>query len=274
MVLLVVDPDKCDLCQICVAACPADLIRTSNRASVPMLADDNDEACVACGHCVAACPTGALAHQATSLEQCLPIRDELRVSAEQAGQLMRSRRSIRNYEDRIVTRETITQLLDVARYAPSGCNAQPVHWLVIHDTAQVRQIASLVVEGLRDMVQREPASPLSTILERLVKSWDDGTDSISRGAPHLIIAHAPKADPAAASACIIAQTYLELAASAFGLGACWMGLIDMTANSWPPLRQFLALPDDHVALGTVAIGHPKFNYTRIPPRHDLRVDWR
>jgi nitroreductase len=102
----------------------------------------------------------------------------------------------------------------------------------------------MVVDGLRQMIEQEPASSIHDVLERLVKAWDEGADVVSRGAPHLIIAHAPKADPSAASACTIAQTYLELAASAFGLGACWMGLVDMTANTWPPLQRLLALPQN------------------------------
>jgi nitroreductase len=73
---------------------------------------------------------------------------------------------------------------------------------------------------------------------------------------------------------IIALTYLELAVSAFGLGACWMGLVDMTANTWPPLRQCLAVPEGHIVLGTLAVGHPTLHYARIPPRQAVRVMWR
>ena len=73
---------------------------------------------------------------------------------------------------------------------------------------------------------------------------------------------------------MIAQTYLELAGSAFGLGACWMGLVDMTANTWPPLKQLLALPEGHVVFGTMAIGHPDIRYAHIPPRKALRAAWR
>ena len=274
MVMFTVDEEKCDLCQVCVAACPAGLIGVSSGASVPTPLDPGEEACFDCGHCVAACPTGALSHQHATPEQCLSIREDLRVTAEQIGELMRSRRSVRNYEARAVSRDTLAELLDVARYAPSGCNAQPVHWLVVYDTAQVRRISGMVVDGLRQMIEQEPESPIHDVLERLVKAWDEGADVLSRGAPHLIIAHAPQADPLAASACTIAQTYLELAASAFGLGACWMGLVDMTANSWPPLEQCLALPEGHVVFGTMAIGHPKLRYARIPPRKALRVAWR
>lgn len=274
MSLFVVDKAKCGLCGICVTACPAGLIKISDAEPVPMPVDGDDEGCFDCGHCVAACPNEALSHKHATPEQCLPIREEWRVRPEQVGQLMRSRRSIRNYEDRAVPRETIADLLDIARFAPSGCNTQPVHWLVIHDTDQVRQISAMVIDGLRNLLKQDLDFAMHEVLERLVKAWDDGADIVSLGAPHLMIAHGPKANPMAPSAGIIAQTYLELAASAFGLGACWMGLVDMTANTWPPLRRFLALPEGHVVLGTVAIGHPQFQYARIPPRHALRVSWR
>lgn len=274
MSLIAVDEEKCDLCQVCVAACPAGLIAMTDADSVPAPVDNGEEACFDCGHCVAACPNAALSHKSTALEQCLPIREDLRVDGEQVGQLMRSRRSVRNYENKVVARETISELLDIARFAPSGCNSQPVHWLVIYDTSQVRQISGMVVDGLRDMVEQDPGLAIRDVLRRLVKAWDSGVDIVSRGAPHLIITHAPKEDAMAPSACIIAQTYLELAASAFGLGACWVGLLDMTANTWPPLRQFLSLPEGHVGLGTMAVGHPQFKYARIPRRNELRVTWR
>jgi nitroreductase/NAD-dependent dihydropyrimidine dehydrogenase PreA subunit len=274
MMLFTVDEEKCDLCQVCVAACPAGLVGMTADASVPTPIDRGEGACFDCGHCVAACPTGAFSHENASADDCLPIREGLEISAEQVGQLMRGRRSVRNFTDEPMARETIADLLDIARYAPSGCNAQPVHWLVIHDTGKVRQISEMVVDGLRYMIEQDPASPLCEVLSRLIAAWDEGADVVARGAPHLILAHAPKEDPLSPSACIIAQTYLELAASAHGYGACWMGLVDMTANTWPPLREFLALPQGHAVLGTMAIGNPKFQYARIPPRKTLRVAWR
>jgi nitroreductase len=250
------------------------LIQLSDANPVPQSVEGGDEGCFLCGHCVAACPREALSHKYAAPAQCLPIRDDLRIGIEQVGQLLRSRRSIRNYEDRAVPRETIRELLDIARFAPSGCNSQPVHWLVVHDTTQVRQIAARVVDGLRNMLEQTPGLAIRDVLARLVQAWDDGVDVVSRGAPHLVMAHGPQANPLAQSAGIIAQTYFELAASASGLGTCWMGLIDMTANTWPPLQKLLGLPQGHIVLGTLALGYPRFKYSRIPPRCELRVAWR
>jgi len=274
MSLFVVDETKCGLCGLCVSACPAGLVRIIDAYPVPMPVDGAEEACFDCGHCVAACPHEAFAHRSATPEQCLPSREEWRIGPQQVGQLMRGRRSVRNYETRPVARRTLSELLDIARFAPSGCNTQPVHWLVIHDPAQVRQISAMVVDGLGHTIEQNPESAIRDVLARLVQAWDDGADVVSRGAPHLVVAHGPQANPMAPTAGIIAQTYLELAASAFGLGACWMGLVDMTANMWPPLRQLLALPEGHIVLGTLAVGHPKFPYARIPPRQALRVTWR
>ena len=274
MSLFVVDEEKCGLCGACVAACPAGLIRITDAYPVPMPADGADEACFDCGHCVAVCPEAAFAHRSATPEHCLPIREEWRIGPQQVGQLMRARRSVRNYEKRPVARETLSELLDIARFAPSGCNTQPVHWLVIHDTDQVRHISTLVVDGLRHAIEQNPNSPVREVLARLVQAWDDGADVVARSAPHLVIAHGPQANPMAPHAGIIAQTYLELAASTFGLGACWMGLVDMTANTSAPLRQCLALPEGHIVLATLAVGHPEFEYARIPPRQALRVTWR
>jgi nitroreductase/NAD-dependent dihydropyrimidine dehydrogenase PreA subunit len=274
MALFSVAEDTCNLCGLCAAACPAGLVANGDGTAFPKPTDGADAECFHCGHCVAACPTGAFAHQHATPAQCLPIDDRLRVTPAQIGQLMRSRRSIRNFTTQPVTRQTIGELLDIARYAPSGCNLQPVHWLVVYDTEQVRRISGLVVDGLRQMIAQDRASPLAEILGRLVKAWDAGFNAVSRGAPHLMIAHAPQANPLSASACTIALTYLELAVSAFSLGACWMGLVDMTANTWPPLRELLALPHGHLVFGTLAIGHPEFPYVRIPPRNEVHVTWK
>ena len=53
MSLFVVDEERCGLCGVCGAACPAGLVKISGAHSVPMPADGADEACFDCGHCVA-----------------------------------------------------------------------------------------------------------------------------------------------------------------------------------------------------------------------------
>ena len=84
----------------------------------------------------------------------------------------------------------------------------------------------------------EKGSPLAATLhlDRVVAAWEAGKNRICRGAPHVLITHAPKDERTVPAACTIALTYLELATPTFGLGACWAGYLNTAANSWPPGR--------------------------------------
>ena len=122
----------------------------------------------------------------------------------------------------------------------------------------------------------EEGSPLAAAMnmEGLVAAWEAGFDPICRKAPHLIVAHADKKDTTAPTACTIALTYVEIAALSFGLGTCWAGYFNAAATAWPPLHDALALPAEHVSLGSMMIGYPKFKYQRLPLRNEAKVIWR
>ena len=71
--------------------------------------------------------------------------------------MMHSRRSSRTgfLEDRPVTDEQLTILLEAARAAPSGGNAQPWEFIVIRDTEMRNRIADLYKHQLRDKLELE-----------------------------------------------------------------------------------------------------------------------
>ncbi len=273
MSLFTVDTEKCVRDGICAAECPIGIIAFDGK-TVPEPCRDAEQMCINCGHCVAVCPTGALSLKNMPAEQCPPVRKELALNAEQAGHFLRARRSIRVYKEKTVDRDTLSNLIQIAGFAPSGHNGQPVHWLAVHDTAEVRKMTAQVADWMRHMTaEKNPlAGPLH--LERVVTAWDKGKDAICRNAPHLIIAHAPKADGSAPAACTIALTYLELAAAPLGLGACWAGYFNLAANLWPPLQATLALPKGNVSFGAMMIGYPKFKYHRLPLRKEPDIMWR
>jgi len=272
--LFVVDEEKCVRDGICVETCPRWLIALENHATVPVPTEDAEELCINCGHCVAVCPTGAISLSTMKPEECPPIKKEWLLSPEQAEHFLRSRRSIRTYTDKAVDREVLSKLIQLACYAPSSHNSQPVQWLVIYDSDEVQRLAGLVVDWMRNVINEQPALSASLHLDRFVAAWEAGKDRICRNAPHLIIAHSPKDLRTAPSACTIALTYLELAAPAFGLGTCWAGYFDVAANLWPPLKDALKLPDGHASFGAMMIGYPKYKYQRMPLRNQAKISWR
>jgi nitroreductase/NAD-dependent dihydropyrimidine dehydrogenase PreA subunit len=273
MTLFSVDQDKCKRDGFCVAECPIGIIEMKTPDAFPSPAASADELCVTCGHCVAICPHGALSHKAMRPEDCPPVRKDLVLGEEQTEHFLRFRRSIRNYKDKPVPRKTLARLIDMARYAPSGHNLQPVHWLVIETTEELRPLASLVVDWMKLMIVDHPEIAGPMHFDRVVASWERGQERILRGAPHLIVAHGVQL-PRVQTACIIALTYLELAATGLGLGACWAGYFNAAANFYPPLREALAIPEGHESFGAMMVGFPKYPYRRLPLRNEPVIRWR
>lgn len=273
MASLLVDEEKCNKCGMCVAECPFFIIQMLEKGSVPAWVGEVEAVCINCGHCIAVCPTGALELSSMPLEKCVPIIREFKATPEQLEQFLKSRRSIRAYKEKPVEHEKLAKLIDIARYAPSGHNDQPVQWLIIEQRDTVKELARMTVDWVgKQLIQRDPA-----FFKRLLANWDSGIDVITRGAPHLVIAHAEKDSvPTGGNMadCYIALTYLELAAHSMGLGACWAGFLQLAAVLDPAVTQTLRLPEGHVSFGAMMIGYPKYRFSRIPVRNDAKVIWR
>ena len=131
MSLLTVDQEKCQRDGICAEVCPVSIIEFKDKDDFPTLIDGGDKLCIRCGHCVAVCPHSAMSHAIMKPEECLSVNDDWLFGPEQIEHFLRYRRSIRNYKNKQVEREVLTKLINVARFAPSGHNFQPVKWLVI-----------------------------------------------------------------------------------------------------------------------------------------------
>ena len=274
MSLLTVDRERCHRDGICADVCPALIIDLDGEDGYPSLVEGGEEFCIRCGHCVAVCPHGALSHAAMTAEQCPEIDRASLPDSRQVTQFLRARRSIRRYREDTLDRETLARLIDTARYAPSGHNFQPVQWLVVQSPEDVRRLAGLVADWMQHLIAEDSPMAAAMHMDKVVEAWDKGHDRICRSAPHLIVAHAAKANPMAPAAATIALTYLDLAAASMGLGACWAGYFNVAANVWPPLKEALELPEGHVPFGSMLVGRPTYRYQRLPLRNDPPIIWR
>ena len=272
MELIKVNHETCNQDGICAAVCPACLIVLKEGAPTPI--DAADELCIRCGHCVAVCPTASLNHADIPLENCTPIVKELGITVDQTEQFLRSRRSIRQYKNRIVEKAELSKLVDIARFAPSGHNLQPVEWLVLGDKTELKRLSGIVVEWMRWLITNMPDVASSMHMDRTVARYENGNDVVLRDAPAVIVAHAHKANRVAPVACNIALTYLELASTPMGMGACWAGYFNAAATTFPPMIEALDLPPDHQAFGSMMVGYPQYRYQRMPSRNEPKITWR
>jgi nitroreductase/NAD-dependent dihydropyrimidine dehydrogenase PreA subunit len=272
MRLFMVDMQKCTRDGLCVAECPLHILELNEGSPVPTPTPDAEERCIRCGHCVAVCPHGAFSLAVMQPSDCPPVGETL--AFEPAEQFLRSRRSIRVYQKKPVEREKLVKLIEAARYSPTGTNSQRVGWLVISSPESVKQLAGMVIDMLRYMVANQHPMTAKYHLGEMIQAWESDIDGICRGAPALVVAHAPKDYPLATVDCTSALAYLDLAAPSLGLGTCWAGFLMLAMAQWPPLLQAIPLPEGHAAFGAMMIGYPQFKYHRLPLRNPPEIIWR
>jgi nitroreductase/NAD-dependent dihydropyrimidine dehydrogenase PreA subunit len=273
MDLLQVERQTCTREGICAVVCPLRLISFPDE-DVPAPIEGAEKMCIRCGQCVAVCPTGSLSHRDMPVEQCPPVRKELQLTTDHCEHFLRSRRSVRLYRDKPVPRAVIARIIEVARYAPSGCNSQCVEWLVLDNRDELRNLAAIVADWMRWVLENKPELALPFRMDKIVQQCEGGKDFILRDAPVAVIAHADGQNPLAPSACTIALTYLELTATTMGLGCCWAGFFNAAATTFPPMKEALRLPEGHECFGAILAGYPEFAYHRLPTRKTPSITWR
>lgn len=269
-----VDHDKCIRCGLCVKVCRGVLEMGDNgpEAKRPL--------CIACGQCVAVCPQGAFDNTNSPLARQTPIKETLVLPADAAAQFLRSRRSIRDYQQTSVPREKIRQVLDIARMAPTACNSQGIAYHVIDNPGTLQAIAAVINAWAEGELNRDspmaasPWAPNAAVQLEICRQT--GEDFALRSAPCLIVATAAKslAAPVRDNA-YLSLAYAQLFAAALGLGTCWAGLFEYCAASGhKPLLELLAVPENMQIISGMMIGYPKYTYQRLVDRSPLQVTWQ
>ncbi|MBF0485144.1 MAG: nitroreductase family protein [Candidatus Omnitrophica bacterium] len=274
MITLDVDKKTCKGDGRCVEVCPIQILKMNKNDHIPEFLPGGGERCINCGHCFSFCPPGSIKLSTMSVSDTVPFNHSQLPNAEQVQLLLKARRSIRTYKDAPVAKESIEKLLDIARYAPSGINRQPVNWMVVMGKEKVHDLAGRVSTWMEQLL--EAKSPIAEALRFNIslEAWKKGEDRICRGAPCIVMAYGLKDDPMVPQSCTIAATYLELAAFGLGLGACWAGYLNMAINMSDDVRKFTGMSSRAAAGAVMMIGHPKYRYSRIPLRNPARVIWK
>jgi len=264
MSLITVDSAKCKHDGLCAMVCPMGII-TQKKNEIPVAVPNAEKMCVGCGHCIAVCPFEALSIAGISPDSLTTIKKDLAVKKEAMLQLVKAHRSVREYQNKPVPHEILAEIVDATRWAPTAANLQPVHWLVIEDSKEVKRLATILAEGARHI----------NFNPDMLAAWDQGYDVFLRNAPHLIIAHAhatknfmPTTD------CTIALTCLDMLAYTYGIGTCWAGVLMIIAKQYPPLAEALRLPEGHEVYGAMMLGYSKYSYHKIPQRKPAKISWR
>jgi nitroreductase/NAD-dependent dihydropyrimidine dehydrogenase PreA subunit len=284
-----VDGAKCTACNICVEACPQDVYELAAVAVVSF-----PERCISCGHCVALCPEDAVAHEAYPEGTIKPLGARKVPTAAATETLIRARRSVRNFKDKEVPRETVEELVRRALSSyPSAHNIRPVRVLALADAKVIKKVREATVEWFRTSARRLENPILRTIygavavredklgayalvddMKRLVEAHDAGRDDLFHGAPVVLVLHAPETTIMPLETAYYAAAQLVMMATAMGLGTCFVGWLTSAAARGEEVKEALGLPGDHAVYAALALGYPKYKYRRAIGRPAPEVKWR
>ena len=270
MSLFNVDRTRCVKCGLCVAVCPRGLIQLPKDG---WPCTTKSALCVACGHCVAVCPKAALDNCRSPRSNQLPAPNGPAIPEDTIRLWLRSRRSIRRFQSRAVSRNLLRQWLDVARFAPSGGNSQGISYLVIDQPSTLRQLTACTIAWMEEPAQIQ--SPNSSVYAQYVAMYrQNGQDSILRDAPVLVLGTAAKKFARGRENTLLSLEYAEFYAPALGLGTCWAGLLEAAAFSgYSSLLELLRLPADKQLTGAMMVGFPAVVFHRLVDRNPLDIDF-
>ncbi len=138
------------------------------------------------------------------------------------------RRSIREYQEDVVSLDSLHEIVQAGTWAPSGLNNQPWRFVIVQDQDIRESLAELTHYG--HIIKAAPA--LIVVFLDVDSMYDEVKDH------------------QAAGACI--QNML-LAAEALGLGAVWLGQILINKKK---VNFVLELAENYDLMAVIAIGYP------------------
>lgn len=168
------------------------------------------------------------------------------------SEVLAKRRMVRNYTGQKVDPASLDRIAAAALRAPSAGNSQAIGIVVVTDVATRRDIARLadedeyVARGFDPWISRAPAHLVISVSEIVYRDRYAESDKLNPDGsqiewpiPYWWV------DAGAALMAVLLSAVDE------GLAAGFLGV-----HSVPDLAGRLGIPDDHVPIGVVTVGHP------------------
>lgn len=201
---------------------------------------------------------------------------------EQVFEVIKNRRSIRKYKPDPIPRDTLDRLMEAARWAPSGENAQPWRFVIVEDRERIKAIGK--VAGMADRRQFSAEFAAGETEERLKKIKDPKkrqkimekltgghVSSFLENAPLVIIVCGKKDVWDLPYDCSAAIKNILLMAVAAGLGTCWVESPVMDVRDEEKIKAMLEIPKNMKVLTAISVGYPDESPKPRPrlPRDEL-----
>jgi nitroreductase len=162
--------------------------------------------------------------------------------------LIKSRRTIRKYQQKPIDYDILERIVDAGRLAPSGSNLQPIEFIIVDEKAMVNEIfnhtrwAGYLPKNIGYPQEgQRPVAFIVVMINRQIKA---------SGGEH---------DTGAAMENMILLALEE------GIGSCWLGSIDRNE-----IKNALNVPEHYHIDSLLALGYPDEHPTSEPMQDSIK----
>ncbi|MBN1800529.1 MAG: nitroreductase family protein [Candidatus Lokiarchaeota archaeon] len=158
-------------------------------------------------------------------------------------EVIKKRRSYRIFKREMPTREQITRIINSARLAPTWANMQGMHYVVVQDPDIVKLVWDAI--GQYNKFADAPMYIVGCIAEK-------GSGTNINGMKYYSVDFG------------ICFEHIILAATAEGLGTCWIGYFNENE-----IKKALQIPEEFRVLGLTPLGYPAKTRGEVEDRRSL-----
>ena len=163
--------------------------------------------------------------------------------------LLKHRKSVRDFLDRPVEREKITMCLEAARLAPSACNSQPWRFVVVDDRQLKNKLCDVAFSGIYSINSFCKMAPVIVVVISEKSRFLARIGGMFRGTKYYLIDIG------------IACEHFVLQAEDLGLGTCWIGWFNEQA-----VKSILNIPQRKKIDIVIALGY--YDREKLGPEHN------
>jgi nitroreductase len=183
--------------------------------------------------------------------------------------LVRKRRSIRSFQSKPLPDGCIDNLIEAARWAPSGYNSQPWEFVVVSKQALKDRIGEMAVQAMRAVFSKNQKAgeaqvqpPAGMPMPKM--KWTEapalilvlGDTRVRQYCPFPVLRDNEAAwQSIFKSSLAIAFEHMALAAVTMGLGSQWVSIAGGASVSGE-IKKLLGIPESMVIFDMMAVGYP------------------
>jgi len=162
--------------------------------------------------------------------------------------LIKNRKSVRDFLDKPVERDKIMMCLEAARLAPSASNSQPWRFIVVDDTELKNKLCAAAFGGLYFVNSFCQTAPVMVVVISEKSKFLARIGGMFRGTKYYLIDIG------------VAGEHFVLEAEDLGLGTCWIGWFNERG-----VKSVLNIPQNKKIDILIALGY--YDRAKLGPEH-------